>query len=87
MDTGNGPTNGGIDNSPLPGGVVGQNPTPMPPPKRANSPRGGMGGAIINRNNTVINPQIIIPAGVSASTASKIVTDGVLAAQRSRGMA
>jgi hypothetical protein len=46
-----------------------------------------MGGAIINRNNTVINPQIIIPAGVSASTASKIVTDGVLAAQRSRGMA
>ena len=87
MDTGNGPTNGGIDNSPLPGGVVGQNPTPIPPVKRSSSPRGGMGGAIINRNNTVINPQIIIPAGVSASTASKIVTDGVLAAQRSRGMA
>lgn len=66
-----------------PGGAV----SPIPPPNKASSPRTASGGGMVNRNNVVINAPITIPAGVSPSTATKIVTDGVLAAQRSRGMA
>jgi len=61
--------------------------SPIPPPNKASSPRSASGGGVMNRNNVVINPVVNIPAGVSPATATKIVTDGVLAAQRSRGMA
>lgn len=84
-DTGNGPTAGGIDNSPLDpsgGGMTQGGSVP-----KASSPRSASGGIIVNRNSTVISPTIMIPAGVSPATASRIVSDGVLAAQRSRGMA
>jgi len=69
-----------------PGGAI----VPIPPPTqsgKASSPRSASGGMVVNRGNTIINAPINIPAGVSPATATRIVTDGVLAAQRSRGMA
>lgn len=51
--------------------------TPAPAPTPSPNPT----------NRTTINSTIIVPAGVSPATASKIVGDGILQAQRSRGMA
>lgn len=77
MDTGGGGT---IDNSPLP-------PATSPIPPVQGPPASAPPSSPNPTNRTTINSTIIIPAGVSPATASKIVGDGILQAQRSRGMA
>lgn len=57
--------------------VTGQTTAPVAPK--------GTGGT--NKSTTIINAPINIPAGVSSATATKIVTDGIVQAQRARGMA
>lgn len=59
---------------------VGQGTTTAPP---ASTPSGSPN----TTNKTNISVQVVVPPNTSPATASRIVSDGVLAAQRSRGMA
>lgn len=79
------------DSSPPPAGGWGNTPdtnptSPMPAPV-SQSPRTSSGGGGSNRTTNNVNVQVNVPAGVSPAVASRIVSDGIVQAQRSRGMA